>query len=148
MTTVETCFDDPRISTFGTLLEAHSRLVATLGAELERMVGLGLSSYEVLLRLGRSEWGRLRLSELANQVALSSSGLTRLVDRLEAAGLLERVACETDRRGLFAAITETGRETLERATAVHVDGLERHFIARLEPQEVDELRRILTKLLA
>lgn len=143
---VAACFDDPRITTFGTLLEVHARLVAILGSELERAAGLGLSSYEVLLRLARSTGGRLRLSDLANQVALSSSGLTRLVDRLEAAGYLVREACPTDRRGLFAVLTDEGRAALEHATAVHVAGLERHFLAPLGTAELGELRRILGKL--
>ena len=142
-----TSYEDPRIATFGTLLEAHARLVATLGAELESAAALPLSSYEVLLRLARSEDGRLRLSELAAQVALSSSGLTRLVDRLEAAGYLVREACETDRRGLFAVLTDEGRAVLERATAAHVEGLERHLATPLAPGELGELQRLLGKLL-
>lgn len=142
-----TCFDDPRIAAFGTLLEANARLVAALGSDLERTVGLPLSSYEVLLRLARSDGARLRLSELAGQVALSTSGLTRLVDRLEAAGYLVREACPTDRRGLYAVLTDAGREVLERATDAHLEGLELHLSAPLAPGELEQLSSLLGKLL-
>jgi DNA-binding MarR family transcriptional regulator len=143
---VDVSFDDPRLAAFGALLEANARLVATLGAELEGAAGLPLSSYEVLLRLARSGDQRLRLSELAAQVALSTSGLTRLVDRLEAAGYLAREACPTDRRGLFAVLTAEGREVLGRATDAHLEGLDRHLSAPLAPGELEQLRVLLGKL--
>jgi DNA-binding MarR family transcriptional regulator len=143
---VTACFDDPRISTFGTLLEVHARLVATLGAELERATGLGLSSYEVLLRLARTDGGRLRLSELANQVALSSSGLTRLVDRLERDGLLRRERCPDDARGYFAAITDEGRELFHRARATHLAGVRERFLGHFSGDELRELAALWEKV--
>src|SRR5919201_2367484 len=88
------------------LLRVHDHLTRTLDAELTSAHQLPLPSYEVLLFLARAENGRLRMSELADSVLLSRSGLTRLVDRLEREGLLERVRCRHDARGLFAAITE------------------------------------------
>ena len=139
-------YDDPRITTFGLLLEAHADLVGVLGRDLEARAGLALSSYEVLLRLGRQPDGRLRMSELAGSVALSASGLTRLVDRLEADGLVARERCPDDRRGAFAVLTAAGRERLEAATEVHAAGIDRHLMARLDAEELAALRRALGKL--
>ena len=139
-------YDDPRITTFGLLLEAHADLVGVLGRDLEARAGLALSSYEVLLRLGQQPDGRLRMSELAGSVALSASGLTRLVDRLEGDGLVGRERCPDDRRGAFAVLTAAGRERLEAATEVHVAGIDRHLLARLDDDELVALRGALRKL--
>ncbi len=95
------------------LLRAHSSLTKALDAELMREHGLPLSSYEVLLFLAEAPGGQMRMSELADGVLISRSGLTRLVDRMERDGLLRRERCEDDARGWFAAITDEGRELLQ-----------------------------------
>jgi len=84
------------------LLRAHACLAKRLDAELERAHGLPMSSYEVLGHLGEASAGRMRMCELAEQAQLSRSGLTRLVDRLEREGLLERCSCDHDARGSYA----------------------------------------------
>jgi DNA-binding MarR family transcriptional regulator len=93
----------------------------------------------VLLFLADSSEGRLRMSELADSVLLSRSGLTRLVDRLERQGLLRRESCASDRRGAYAAITQRGRELFDRARATHLDGVRRRFLDHLS---ADELRSL------
>jgi DNA-binding MarR family transcriptional regulator len=97
------------------LLRVHARLTKALDADLVREHGLPLSSYEVLLFLADAPEGRLRMSELADGVLLSRSGLTRLVDRMERQGLLRRERCDDDARGYHALITDEGRELFQRA---------------------------------
>ena len=101
--------------------------------------GLSLSSYEVLLFLADAPAGRMRMSQLADSVLLSRSGLTRLVDRLERDGLLERERCEDDARGWFAAITEGGRELFDEARATHLEGVRERFLRRYSRAELRAL---------
>jgi len=143
--TLEQLVDDDRITVVGLLAEAN----AALGCHFERdlaVQGLPLSWFEVLVRLGRTPGGRLRMSDLAHAVSLTTSGTTRLVDRIEAAGLIERQSCATDRRVSYAALTDAGRDVLRRATPVHVDSIQRHVIDTLTDDEVTTLERLLRKL--
>ena len=119
--------DDRLITTFGRLLEASSRLGQRLGAALQAEVGLPHVWFEVLIRLARSAEGQLTMSALADQIALTTSGITRLIDRIQTAGYVERRPCPTDRRVAFAAITDTGREVLDRAAVVHARNLRAAF---------------------
>src|SRR5688500_18401607 len=111
----------------GLLVEAYTGLVAKLSPQLNEH-GLRFAEFEVLLRLGRTPGGRLRMSDLAAQVELSTSGVTRLVDRLEAARLVERKACPTDRRGAYAVITAEGIERLEKAVPGHIEVIDSWFL--------------------
>lgn len=129
-------------------LHAYSVLVRELDRELEAEHGLPLHQYEVLLVLWRSECGRMRMSELADQVFLSQSGLTRLVDRLEQAGLVTRQRCEMDRRGLWASITDTGRARLEAARVTHLDGVRARFLDRFSEAELDALAEAWERIVA
>jgi len=128
---VEDACQDPRITAFGMLLEAHAAVMGAVGRDLEADSGLPVPWFEVLIRLSRSPGQRLRMSELATQVGLSTSGLTRLVDRLDDAGLLRREACPSDRRGAFAVLTDDGRRTLEKALPAHLESLDRHLVQPL-----------------
>jgi DNA-binding MarR family transcriptional regulator len=128
------------------LLRAHSELVKTLDAELAREHDMPLSTYEVLLYLNDSDDGRMRMSELADSVLLSRSGLTRLVDRLERDGLLRRERCESDARGLFAEITDEGRRVFAAARATHLDGVRRIFLDRFTQDELRTLGALWRKL--
>src|SRR5688500_3782197 len=105
------------------LLRVHSALVKALDAELLAEQGLPLSSYEVLINLQAAPERRRRMAELADSVLLSRSGMTRLVDRLEREGLLERDACVDDGRGTFAVLTEKGEALLSEARRTHLDGV-------------------------
>ncbi|MEX0761735.1 MAG: MarR family transcriptional regulator [Dehalococcoidia bacterium] len=128
-------------------LRAHAHLRDTLEAELEAERGIQISWYEVLLYLAWSGDGRMRLQELAGHVLYSRSGLTRLVDRMEKAGLVERVPCPDDRRGTFAAITPEGRRVFRRAAPVHMRGIEQHFLGHLSADDISALGSILDRLL-
>ena len=121
------------------LLRTHAMLVKRLDAELESAHGLALTSYEVLLRLSHAEDRRMRMCDVAESVLLSRSGLTRLVDRLERDGLVERVSCADDARGAFARLTGEGRAKLEAASATHLEGIRQHFLAHFDPQELGVL---------
>src|SRR5918997_6629078 len=105
------------------MLRAHTALVRALDAELEAAHDLPLSHYDVLIYLRAAPGRRLRMAELANSVLLSRSGVTRLVDRLEREGLIERDACTDDGRGLFAVLTDKGDELLSRARPTHLAGV-------------------------
>lgn len=122
-------------------LRAHAALTRELDEELERGEGLSLTEYDVLVQLTDAPEGRLRMSELADAVLLSRSGLTRLVDELERRGLVERRRCPDDARGLNAVVTERGREQRRRAAATHLEGVRRRFHRRLSDDQLEELRR-------
>lgn len=123
-------------------LRVHSALTKELDTELMAEHDLPLSSYEVLLFVNDAPDGRMRMSELADSVLISRSGLTRLVDRLERAGLMERGGCDTDARGLNAVITPAGRRAFEAASATHLAGVRRLFLDRLDDSE----RAVLAEL--
>jgi DNA-binding MarR family transcriptional regulator len=127
-------------------LRAHSHLNRTLEAELLAEHDLPLASYDVLLQLAETEGRRLRMTELADRVLLSRSGLTRLVDRLERDGLVERTACPSDARGTNAVLTEAGLRRLREAAPTHLRGISEHVTSRLTEDELDELQRLMLKL--
>ena len=128
------------------LLRAHAALTKALDAELIREHDLPLSSYEVLLFLADSPRGQMRMSELAEGVLLSRSGLTRLVDRMERDGLLRRERCEQDARGYYAAITDKGRELFRRARKTHLDGVRERFLGHFSAEDLRTLGALWRKL--
>ena len=124
-TAVEIASSDQELLTLGELrawrglLRAHACLAKRIDAELESTHGLPMSSYEVLHRLEDANRGRMRMCDLAEQAQLSRSGLTRLVDRLERDGLIERCSCSHDARGAYACLTDAGRSRLQEARVTH-----------------------------
>jgi DNA-binding MarR family transcriptional regulator len=138
--------DEEELAAWRGMLRAHSELVRELDAELAREHDMPLSSYEVLLFLNDSAEGRMRMSELADSVLLSRSGLTRLVDRLERQGLLRRERCESDARGFFAEITPEGRDAFGAARRTHLDGVRRLFLSRFSRDELRTLGGLWQKL--
>lgn len=137
---------DRELAAWRGMLETHSRMVALLDSELERDHDLPLTSYEVLINLADADDERLRLGELAERLLLSRSGITRLADRLAGQGLIERERCEDDGRGYFARLTPAGRAKLRLARPAHLAGVRRHFLAGLEPAEIDALGAIWARL--
>src|SRR5208282_344682 len=121
------------------LLCAHAALAKRLDAQLEQTHGLPLSSFEVLHRLEKASDGRMRMCDLAESIQLSRSGLTRLVDRLERDGLLERCSCDHDARGAYACLTPAGRERLEAARGTHLAVVREHFFSRFSEGELSAL---------
>jgi DNA-binding MarR family transcriptional regulator len=120
-------------------LRVHAALARELDAELIAGHGLPLSSYEVLLTVADAPDERMRMSEIADSVLLSRSGVTRLVDRLERDGLVERIPCEDDARGQYAVLTARGREVFDAARATHLAGVRRRFLGQFD---AGELRRM------
>jgi DNA-binding MarR family transcriptional regulator len=136
---------EPLLTTFGRMVEANDVLTRRLGRSLEQRCGLPLTWFEVLLRIGRAEDGQVSMGSLAEQVALTSGGVTRLLDRMLQEGLVERVPCASDRRVSFAALTPGGRERLHQAAQVHVEEL-REVFAGFAADELRTLDGLLDRL--
>jgi DNA-binding MarR family transcriptional regulator len=142
-----TLLDPAELAAWRGLLRTHAALTKQLDAELLQAHGIPLSSYEVLLHLHEAPEGKMRMSELADSVLLSRSGLTRLVDRMEREGLIRRERCEDDARGWFATITDDGRDVFAHARGTHLDGVRERFLAHFSREELallgDAWRRVL-----
>jgi DNA-binding MarR family transcriptional regulator len=139
--------DDRRLSAWRALLASHAALVDRLGEELQEEKGLPLPWYEVLLFLNRAPDGHMRMGELAGSLLLTPSGVTRLVDRMESEGLVQRQQCPNDRRGWNAVITAAGRARLRSAAPVHMRGVEEHFGRHLSDDEATLLADVLGRVL-
>ncbi len=137
---------DKRIDTFGRLLEVRARLDRELGQSLEESHDLSHTWFEVLLRIGRANEERLKMCDLANEIALTTGGVTRLVDRMVDAGYILRVPSPSDRRVQFIELTDTGRTLLEDACATHLGDLEDQMFSRLTIREAEQLDALLEKL--
>ena len=146
MTTAQR-LDATQLSAWRAFLRVHAQLTRTLEGELVAAHDLPLPSYEVLLHLAEASSRRLRMTELADRVLLSRSGLTRLVDRLERDGLVERASCPNDARGTHAVLTDAGLNRLREAAPTHLRGVAEHVIDRLTPAEVAQLKTLMDKLL-
>lgn len=124
---------------WGALLRVHAALVPVLDRELQAAVGLPLAWYDVLRELVNAPHRRLRMSELGERVTLSRTRVSRLVDEMQRAGLVEKQAHPTDRRSVHAAITPMGRRRLRAAAPVYLRGIHRHFVAHLRPSELSAI---------
>jgi DNA-binding MarR family transcriptional regulator len=137
---------DERLEAWSAFLRAHAQITRVLEHELQAEQDLSLADYDVLFQLASTEERRLRMSELAERLLLSRSGATRLVDRLESEGLVQRSSCATDRRGLWAHLTEAGLDRLRNAAPTHLRGVSEHFLDRIPTRELDRLRRTLERV--
>jgi len=120
--------DDPSLYAWRWFLQAHARLTRRLDEDLQASHRLSLAKYDALVQLALAPGRQLRMSVLADRVLLSRSGVTRLVDRLVADGMVERAACATDARGAEASLTEAGLNRLREASGTHLDGIRRYFL--------------------
>lgn len=137
--------DDRLVTTFGRLVEAHAGVSRRTGKSLEAECGIPQAWLEVLLRISRADGGQVSMGSLAQQVALTTGGITRLLDRMIGAGLVRRVPCPTDRRVQFAALTPQGRELLDKALVVHAADL-RAVFAGFDQRDLDALDGLLDRL--
>ncbi|MEU6742337.1 MarR family winged helix-turn-helix transcriptional regulator [Streptosporangium sandarakinum] len=128
------------------LQRAQARITRALEAELLVGHDLALASYDVLTRLAEAPGRRLRMNDLADRVLLSRSGLTRLVDRLQRDGLVEREACPDDARGLFAVLTDDGAVRLAEATPTYLRGVRVHLLGALGADELRRCAAVLAEL--
>jgi DNA-binding MarR family transcriptional regulator len=135
--------DEPGIGAWRSFLTAHARITRRLDEELQAAHGLSLAEYDALLQIAHAPGRRVRMNVLAERVILSRSGITRLVDRLEAAGAVTRVACATDARGQEAVLTPLGLDRLRSAATTHLEGVRRYFLDRLQPSALADLEASL-----
>lgn len=127
-------------------LGASTLVSARLNHELDEAAAISMYEYEILVRLFESEAGRVRMSQLADQVSYSRSRLTHTVGRLERAGYVLRSSCPNDRRGVYAHLTQAGYEFLAQTAPIHLDGVRRHLINRFTPSELATLTELLEKI--
>jgi len=138
--------DAAHMAAWRSFMEAHARVLTQLSRELKDEESLPLTWYDVLVQLSEADDRRLRMQELADRVLLSQSGLTRLVDRMERAGLVERFRCADDGRGLFAQLTPEGLTVLRRTYPTHLRGVREWFADALSPEEADLLASALGRI--
>ncbi|MEW2544998.1 MarR family transcriptional regulator [Streptomyces sp. NPDC047002] len=125
----------------------HLDVNRLLAYQMERDLqpfGLTMNDYEILVNLSEAEDRRLRMTDLAAATLQSKSRLSHQVTRMESAGLVKREHCESDRRGLFAVLTDHGMETMRKVAPHHVASVRRHFIDMLTPEQLAQLRASLT----
>ncbi|MGH2774053.1 MAG: MarR family winged helix-turn-helix transcriptional regulator [Actinomycetota bacterium] len=138
--------DDERLTAWRLFLESYRRVLDTLDDELQSERGLSLTRYDVLVQLFSAPDHRLRMNQLASRILLSKSGLTRLIDRMEAEGLVERASSPIDRRGSFAVLTPRGEQIFREAAPVHLDGIHKHFACHLTATEARTLANVFEKI--
>lgn len=123
-------------------LAAHRLLFLQLDRELQGS-GLSLNDYEILVNLSEADEQRMRMSDLATSTLQSKSRLSHQITRMERKGMVRRESCESDRRGLFAVLTEEGWETMRTVAPHHVESVRRHFIDRMSETERAQLHGTL-----
>src|SRR5882724_5986461 len=128
------------------LLRAHARLVERIEAELAAAALPPLGWYDVLWALESAAGHQLRMHELAEHVVLSRSNLTRLADRLQQAGLIDRAAASEDRRGAYCVVTAAGRALRKRMWPVYQAAVERYFGAHISEREATQIGDVLTRV--
>lgn len=135
------------LNAWRTFITAHARLIETIDRELTAADCVPLHWYDVLVELVEAPEQRLRMSDLARKVVLSRSGLTRLVDKLEKAGLLLREASPEDGRGAYAVLTEAGHNALRKAWPIYAQGIQTHFAHFLSADEAQIFAKVLARIL-
>ncbi|MBG0560541.1 MarR family winged helix-turn-helix transcriptional regulator [Actinoplanes aureus] len=134
--------DDPRLTAIGLLAEAYTGLMNRLAAQFDEH-RLSPVEFEVLMRLARSPRSQLRMTDLAGQTTLSTSGVTRVVDRMERSGMVRREACATDRRSSYAVITEAGQQRLAEVLPGHLELVQKWYVGLLTEEQLEQLLRSL-----
>jgi DNA-binding MarR family transcriptional regulator len=137
---------DPRLEPWRAFLRAHARISRRLDEELRVEHDLSLAEYDALLSIAEAPERRIRMGQLADRMLLSKSGVTRLIDRLVADGLVARDSCLTDARGAEAVLTETGLGRLRTASRTHLRGIDQHFLASLDQDELAVIETTMLRL--
>ena len=127
-------------------LRSHAAITRELSAQLQREHGLTLNDYEVLLHLSHAEGGMMRRVDLAEQVLLTASGITRLLEGLERAGLVCKETCASDARVSYAKLTDAGAGKLRAASETHLRGIDDLFLGRYSGSELATLSELLSRL--
>lgn len=139
--------DSARNSLWKLFLTTHTRLVRRIEQDFKQAELPPLEWYDVLIALKQAPEQRLRLSELADALLVNRTNITRLVDRLEAAGLIQRETCKSDRRGSFAVLTKTGFEMQQKMWAVYAQSIAQFFGRRLTETDVATFTKALSAML-
>ena len=142
----DTAADGVRLRAWTDFVLSYNRLMAVLEREMQEEAGMTLSQYDVLLRLAEAPGRRLKMSDLADAVLYSTGGLTRLFERMRRAGLVRREPSQEDRRVIYAVATDDGMERLRAASAMHLDGVRKHFAAFLAGDEAGAVSAFLSRL--
>ena len=137
---------DSRLAPWRAFLLAHARVSRRLDEELRAEHDVSFAEYDALLTIAQAPARRIRMGLLAEQVLLSKSGVTRLIDRLVSDGLVERSACLADARGAEAVLTERGLARLRAASRTHLRGISEHFLAVVEGGDLESLERAMTSV--
>lgn len=142
-TRMDTTLSETELRAWQALLHAHQKVTRALDAELRTEHGLSMAAYDVLLRLARAPERTLRMSDLAERVMMSPSGLTRVVDRLVQTGLVRRDRVRGDARVMLAQLTDEGRRTLRRAARTHLQGIREHLTGKLSEAQLRSVASVL-----
>lgn len=137
---------DWRIGVWRDFLRAHASLMRVLGDELQQAQAMPLAWYDVLLHLVEAPGRRLRMAELADELLMSRSGLTRMVDRLQTAGWVRREPAPGDARGLYTVLTRSGFDALRAAAPVHLAGVRDHFLVHFTDDELRQLGALISRV--
>jgi DNA-binding MarR family transcriptional regulator len=137
---------DPRIAPWRAFLLAHSRISRRMDEELRTEHDLSFAEYDTLLTIANTPDRRIRMGQLADEVVLSKSGVTRLIDRLVSDGLVERSSCLADGRGAEAVLTDRGLARLREASRTHLRGIQQHFLDVLDTDDLATIERCMTAL--
>lgn len=138
--------DPSEMAAWRSFVDSSAAVMAAVDADLQASAGIGAGDYGVLVNLSEADDHRLRMCDLAASLHLSPSGLTRRLDGLVRAGLVERVPSDDDRRVMLAVLTDAGRQLLERAAPEHVDSVRRHFVDRLTTGQLEVLAGALAPI--
>lgn len=136
----------PAVKAWTRLLRAHATTTRLVNAQLQKEHGLTINDYEALQVLSCAEGRRMKRVDLARRLVLTPSGITRLLEGLEQAGLVERVACPTDLRVAYAQLTDAGATKLRGASCGHEGSIRTLMEEHLSPAEIDQLARVLAKV--
>jgi DNA-binding MarR family transcriptional regulator len=134
--------------TWRTVLEGVQTLLSTVEGQLQRESGIPHGYYEILVRLSEAEDRSLRMSQLAEASTSSKSRLSHAVARLEERGWVQRLDCETDRRGQFATLTDEGFAALAAAAPAHVEQVRRALFDLITPEQAEQLRAVMAAIAA
>jgi DNA-binding MarR family transcriptional regulator len=137
---------DPRLAPWRAFLLAHARVSRRMDEELRAEHDMTFAEYDALLTIARAPDRRIRMGQLADEVLLSKSGVTRLIDRLVSDGLVERSSCLADARGAEAVLTDLGLARLRGASRTHLRGIHEHFLGVVDEADLEVLERAMTAI--
>jgi DNA-binding MarR family transcriptional regulator len=139
---------DWRVGVWRRFLQAHAVVIRQLERDLASDAAMPLGWYDVLLHLAEAPGRRLRMAELADRVLLSRSGLTRLVDRMVAEGLVCRERSPDDARGTFTVLLPAGVDRLRKAAPGHLASVQAHFLSRFTDDQLHQLGALLDRVVS